>query len=139
MSLCGSVSPVTVAERCKACTLFARSEAGILGSNSTQGMDVWCVCLCCPVFRYGPCDELITRPRSPAVCKMIMKLKIRGQGQCRASEEKWLRFGLNFFPGCALFSLCVQTLGIHVDFMILQFSVEPCLFLTFFLSALLSS
>jgi hypothetical protein len=32
--------PVTVAERSKACTVFARSEAGIVGSNHTQGMDV---------------------------------------------------------------------------------------------------
>jgi hypothetical protein len=35
--------PVTVAGRSKACTVFARSEAGIVGSNPTQGMDVWCV------------------------------------------------------------------------------------------------
>jgi hypothetical protein len=47
---------VTVAERSEACTVFARSEAGIIGSNPTQGMDVWCVdafilCLCCPMFR----------------------------------------------------------------------------------------
>jgi hypothetical protein len=39
----------------KACTVFARSEAGIVGSNPTQGMDVWymyvCIlCLCCFVF-----------------------------------------------------------------------------------------
>jgi hypothetical protein len=32
--------PVTVAERPKACTVFARSEARIVGSNRTQGMDV---------------------------------------------------------------------------------------------------
>jgi hypothetical protein len=32
-------SPVTVAERSKACTVFARSEAGIVGSNPTQGVD----------------------------------------------------------------------------------------------------
>jgi hypothetical protein len=32
--------PVTVAARAKACTVFARSEAGIVGSNPTQGMDV---------------------------------------------------------------------------------------------------
>jgi hypothetical protein len=32
--------PVTVAERSKACTVFSRSEAAIVGSNSTQGMDV---------------------------------------------------------------------------------------------------
>jgi hypothetical protein len=48
--------PATVAERSKACTVFARSEAGIVVSNPTQGMDVWYVyvfilCLCCPVFR----------------------------------------------------------------------------------------
>jgi hypothetical protein len=36
--------PVTVAEQSKACTVFARSEAGIVGSNPTQGMDVWYVC-----------------------------------------------------------------------------------------------
>jgi hypothetical protein len=34
------VWPVTVAERSKACTVFSRSEAGILGSNPTQDMDV---------------------------------------------------------------------------------------------------
>jgi hypothetical protein len=42
--------PVTVAERSKPCTVFARSEAVIVGSNPTQGMDVWCVwaffCVC---------------------------------------------------------------------------------------------
>jgi hypothetical protein len=48
--------PVTVAERSKSCTVFARSETGIVGSNPTQGMGVWCVyvfilCLCYPVFR----------------------------------------------------------------------------------------
>jgi hypothetical protein len=32
--------PVMVAEQSKACTVFARSEAGIMGSNPTQGMDV---------------------------------------------------------------------------------------------------
>jgi hypothetical protein len=37
---------VTVAERSKACTVFVRSEAGIVGSNRTQAMDVWCVCVC---------------------------------------------------------------------------------------------
>jgi hypothetical protein len=35
-----TIEPVTVAERSKACTVFARSETGIVGSNSTQGMDV---------------------------------------------------------------------------------------------------
>jgi hypothetical protein len=35
-----SYEPVTVAEQSKACTVFARSEAGIVGSNLTQDMDV---------------------------------------------------------------------------------------------------
>jgi hypothetical protein len=48
--------PVTVGEWSKACTVIARSEVGIVGSNPTQGVDVWYVyafilCLCCPVFR----------------------------------------------------------------------------------------
>jgi hypothetical protein len=34
---------VTVAEQFKACTIFVRSEAGIMGSNHTQSMDVWYV------------------------------------------------------------------------------------------------
>jgi hypothetical protein len=44
--------PVTVAERSKAWTVFARSKAGIVGSNHIQGMDVCvrlfyvCVVLC---------------------------------------------------------------------------------------------
>jgi hypothetical protein len=68
------LSPVTVAERSEACTVFTRSEAGIVSSNPTQGVDVWCVhafilCLCCPVFRQRPCDELISRPRNLTVCK----------------------------------------------------------------------
>jgi hypothetical protein len=37
--------PVTVAELSKTCTVFARSETGIVVSNPTQGMDVWCVCV----------------------------------------------------------------------------------------------
>jgi hypothetical protein len=32
--------PVTVAERSKTCTAFVRSEAGIVGLNPNQGMDV---------------------------------------------------------------------------------------------------
>jgi hypothetical protein len=36
--------PVTEAARSRACTVFARSETGIVGSNHTQGIDVWCVC-----------------------------------------------------------------------------------------------
>jgi hypothetical protein len=69
-----------VVERSEAWTVFARSEAGIVGSNPTQGMDVWYVyvfilCLCFPVFKLRPCDKLITRPRSPTDCKIIKNEK----------------------------------------------------------------
>jgi hypothetical protein len=37
--------PVTVAERSKACTVFARSEPGIVGSNLTQVI-MFSVCVC---------------------------------------------------------------------------------------------
>jgi hypothetical protein len=40
------ILPGTIAERSKACTVFARSEAGVVGSNLTQGMDVWWKCVC---------------------------------------------------------------------------------------------
>jgi hypothetical protein len=36
--------PITVAARSKAWTVFARPNAGIMGSNPTQGMDVCIVC-----------------------------------------------------------------------------------------------
>jgi hypothetical protein len=35
--------PVMVAERCKALTIFARSDAVIVGTNPTYGMDIWYV------------------------------------------------------------------------------------------------
>jgi hypothetical protein len=35
-----SIKPVTVASRSEAWNVFARSNAGIVGSNPTQGMDV---------------------------------------------------------------------------------------------------
>jgi hypothetical protein len=39
-----SLEPVTVAERSGACTVFARSEAGIVGSIPTQDLVFVCVC-----------------------------------------------------------------------------------------------
>jgi hypothetical protein len=36
-------TPWTGDQRSKACTIFARSEAGVVGSNPTQDMDVWYV------------------------------------------------------------------------------------------------
>jgi hypothetical protein len=39
-----SMRPITVAARSNTWTVFAHSNAGILGSNPTQGMDV-CICV----------------------------------------------------------------------------------------------
>jgi hypothetical protein len=68
--------------------------------------------------RERPCHGLITRPRSPAVCKMIMKLKAeaRAQGGSTASEKKnlcwighkWLHLSGKFV---ALFCSHPENLG----------------------------
>jgi hypothetical protein len=63
--------PITVAARSKAWTVFARSIAGIMGSNPTQRHECLCtfsLCLYCFVCRQRPSDGLITRPRSANVC-----------------------------------------------------------------------
>jgi hypothetical protein len=72
----------------------SRSEAGIVGSNPTQGMDVWCVCafFCvCVVLCLGkrPCDELITRPRSPTVCEWSKNWEISRMLQKWEQAPKW--------------------------------------------------
>jgi hypothetical protein len=76
-------SPVTVAQQSKACIVFDRSEAGIMGSNPTQGMDVWCLCVCVRfsvfLYRWRPCDELITRPRGPTEYLRSSKPKWNGE------------------------------------------------------------
>jgi hypothetical protein len=43
LKLSGRYMAVTVAAQSKACTVFTRSEVGIVCSNPTQGMDVWFV------------------------------------------------------------------------------------------------
>jgi hypothetical protein len=62
---------IAVAARSKAWTVFSRSNAGIVGSNSTRGMDVCVRLLCVCVVSYvgsGPFDGLIPRPRGPTDC-----------------------------------------------------------------------
>jgi hypothetical protein len=51
--------------------VFVRSNAGIVGSNPNQGMDV-CVCVY-SVCRQRPCDGLIPRPRSSTDSVQIIK------------------------------------------------------------------
>jgi hypothetical protein len=68
-----TVRPVTVAARFKAWSVFTRLNAGIMGSNITQGMDV-CLSLFC-WYRYRSCDGLILHLRSPIDRLRINKLK----------------------------------------------------------------
>jgi hypothetical protein len=65
----------TVAERSKACTVFARSEAGIVALSPTQGMAVWYVyafILCLGSGLATSCSHV--QEVLPSV-KMIMKLR----------------------------------------------------------------
>jgi hypothetical protein len=66
-----NVLPITAAARSKAWTVYAHSNAGIVGSYPTQGMDV-CVCVysvfvlfCVQVEALRRADP---RPRSPTDC-----------------------------------------------------------------------
>jgi hypothetical protein len=69
-----------MAARSKAWTVFARSNAGIVGSNPIQGMDdcarSFCVCVVlCVGSGLATADP---RPRNPTVCaKEITKLNKR--------------------------------------------------------------
>jgi hypothetical protein len=108
--------PVTVTARSKAWTVFAFSDVGIVGSNPTQGVDVWCVytfilCLCCPVFRYRPYDELITRPRSPTVCEKLVRNWIRDQDPkwvSRAVVKNWTELNWTELNECKLLhEICI--------------------------------
>jgi hypothetical protein len=42
---------ITVAARSETCTVFARSNSGIMGSNPTQGVDVYVRLFCVYVIR----------------------------------------------------------------------------------------
>jgi hypothetical protein len=62
--------PVPVAARAKA-SVYGRSPAAIVGSNSTGGMDV---CLLCVLSGRGLFNELITRPEeSDRLWRVVMR------------------------------------------------------------------
>jgi hypothetical protein len=63
--------PDAVPARSEAWTVFARAGGGILGSNPTQGMDVWCVnafflYMCFPVFSGLRGLEVTFPPHDPS-------------------------------------------------------------------------
>jgi hypothetical protein len=63
-----NLTPITVVTQPKTWIVFARSNAGVVDSNPTLGMDVYlrlfylCAVLC---VDSGLCDGLIPFPRSP--------------------------------------------------------------------------
>jgi hypothetical protein len=89
------LSPVTVAERSKVCTAFARWEAGIVGSNPKPDMDV----LVC-VYVYSVCVVLCLGSGLTTSWSLVqgvlpsvkwswnLKAEARAQVGCRASEKK---------------------------------------------------
>jgi hypothetical protein len=63
---------------------------------------VFILCLYCPVFRQRSCDELITRPRSPTVCKMIMKLRNQPYAPKLEQEERKKKDHVRYIYGANL-------------------------------------
>jgi hypothetical protein len=81
--------PITVAARFKAWTVFARSNAGILGSNPTQGMDV-CVCVYSVFVLFCMQVEALRRPdpSSKESCQLCIRSRNwrSGQGPTKGSR-----------------------------------------------------
>jgi hypothetical protein len=83
LSMLRSYSPTTVAARSKAWTVFAPSNAGIMGSNPNQGIDV-CVCVYSKFVLFCVQAEALRRADPPS--KESYRL-------CRRSRnwKKWPR------------------------------------------------
>jgi hypothetical protein len=87
--------PITVASRSKACTVFARSNAGIVGSNPTQDMDLCVRLFCfCVVLCVGTCLATGWSPSKESYRLYKKRLRNWRRGQspakcCRAIDE-WL-------------------------------------------------
>jgi hypothetical protein len=79
--------PITVAARSKAWTVFARSNAGIVGSNPTSGMDIclglFCICIVLCVGS-GLATDWSPVPEVLPTLYRIKKLKKRPR------SNKWL-------------------------------------------------
>jgi hypothetical protein len=86
--------PITVAARSKAWTVFVRSNAGIVGSNPTQGMDVcaWVysvfVLSCVQIAALRRADHSFKEPY--CLCKEDYETEEEGRAQQRAVEPLWM-------------------------------------------------
>jgi hypothetical protein len=63
--------PLTAAARCKGWNIFACSNAGIVGSNPTEGMDIFLrlFCVYVALCRWRPYNGLIPRPSGFTDCR----------------------------------------------------------------------
>jgi hypothetical protein len=105
------IEPITMAARSKAWIVFARSNAEIVGSNPTQGMDVCIVC------DYSVCVVLcvgrgLARGWSPVegvlqTVYRIKKLK-RDQGPTKCSRAIIIMWHVNLLLGNARNTYTVQ-------------------------------
>jgi hypothetical protein len=116
--------PITVAAGSKSWTVFARLNAGIVGSNPSQGMDV-CLrlfCVCVVLHRYWPCVGLIPRPRSPTDC-----LRLRNWSE---TKRLWEQHEINnnlssFFKIISLYSSILHDMNLltHLKFYLTPFLI----------------
>jgi hypothetical protein len=59
------VVPIAVVARSKTWTVFARSNAGIVGSNPTQGMDVYVRLFCVCVWYISSISSILILYKNP--------------------------------------------------------------------------
>jgi hypothetical protein len=94
-------SEITVAARSEAWTVFARSNAGVVGSNPTQGMNVclrlFCVCVALCVGRGLATGWSLVQGDLPIVWNRLRNWR-RGQGPTkgyRAIDDEWVSEWMN--------------------------------------------
>jgi hypothetical protein len=75
------ILPITVAVRSKAWTAFARTKAGIVGSDPTQGMDVYVRLFCVCVVQYVGSGLAMGWSHVQSVLPTVCKIKNWKSGQ----------------------------------------------------------
>jgi hypothetical protein len=86
-----TITPITVAERSRAWTVFACSDPVIMGSNPTSGMDFWCLCYVC-IFLCSYTGKGLATSWSPVqgVLPIVLDLvtEMKWKVSCRRERPK---------------------------------------------------